>query len=186
MAPQEGSSTVAEQLFPIVYEELRAVARRQRRGWRGSETLDTTALVHEVYLRLAAKGNAAYQDRGHFMAVAATAMRQILIDYARATRAAKRGGGLQRLSFDEVEVALGDSPSFSAGQAELLITLDESLTRLAKESERLGRIVECRFFGGMSLQETADALGVSIATVKRGWALAQAWLYRDLRSTLRE
>ena len=180
MARQSGSPPAADQLFPVVYEELRAIARSQRRRWRGSETLDTTALVHEAYLRLADSAFAGYKDRGHFMAVAATAMRQILIDYARSRQAEKRGGGLRRLSFDEVELALGESPAFSASQAELLLAVDESVRRLTIESERLGRIVECRFFGGLSLQETAAALGVSLATVKRGWSLAQAWLHRDL------
>jgi RNA polymerase sigma factor (TIGR02999 family) len=130
-------------------------------------------------------GVAVYRDRAHFMAVACTAMRQILIDYARATHAEKRGGGLRRLSFDEVELALGDRPGFSADQAELLLAVDDAVRRLGKESERLGRIVECRFFGGMSLQETADALDVSLATVKRGWSLAQAWLFRELSETAR-
>jgi RNA polymerase sigma factor (TIGR02999 family) len=168
-------------LFPIVYEELRAIARSQRRRWQSSDTLNTTALVHELYLRLAGGGGSGYQDRGHFLAVAAMAMRQILIDYVRSRQAAKRGGGLRRMSFEEVEAALGEHPAFSLEQAELLMQVDASVRRLAGESERLGRIVECRFFGGLSLQETADALGISLATVKRGWALAQAWLYRDLR-----
>lgn len=185
MARRGGSSPAADQLFPVVYEELRAIARRQRRRWQGAETLDTTALLHEAYLRLAGSGVAAYRDRAHFMAVACTAMRQILIDYARATRAEKRGGGLRRLSFDEVELALGDRSGFSAEQAELLLAVDDAVRRLTLESERLGRIVECRFFGGMSLQETADALQVSLATVKRGWSLAKAWLVRELSDTVR-
>ena len=171
----------ADPLLPIVYEELRDIARRQRRRWRGSETLDTTALVHEAWLRLMGHAGDGWQSKSHFMAVAATAMRQILIDYARAQAAEKRGGGLRRLSFDDVEVALSDSRAFSPEHAELLVAVDESLRRLTAESERLGRIVECRFFGGMTLPETAESLGISLATAKRGWSLAQAWLYRDLQ-----
>jgi RNA polymerase sigma factor (TIGR02999 family) len=108
-------------------------------------------------------------------------MRQILIDYARAQAAEKRGGGLRRLSFDDVELALSASNAFSAEHAEVLVAIDDSLRRLSVESERLGRIVECRFFGGLTLPETAESLGISLATAKRGWSLAQAWLYRDLQ-----
>ena len=184
MARRSGSPPAADQLFPVVYEELRAFARRQRRRWRNSETHDTTALVHEAYLRLAGSAFTGFRDRSHFMAVAATAMRQILIDYARATQAEKRGGGLRRLSFEDVEAALGETPGVTADQAELLLAVDDAVRRLTAESERLGRIVECRFFGGLSLQETAEALDISLATVKRGWSLAQAWLFRELSSTV--
>jgi RNA polymerase sigma factor (TIGR02999 family) len=122
-------------------------------------------------------------DRDHFIAVAATAMRQVLIDHARHRLAAKRGGGAYAISFDQIEGALaGSDPGETP--AEALVALDESIARLAARSERQGRVVECRFFAGLSIEETARALGTSPATVKRDWAMAQAWLYHDLRMRL--
>lgn len=172
-----------DRLFALVYEELRGLARAQRRRWEGDHTLNTTVLVHEAYLRLVDQTSPDWRDRAHFMAVAARAMRHILIDYARRRQALKRGGGAQRLTLQEIEAGLesGD-PGEAADEA--LLALQDALERLAEESERQCRIIECRFFGGMTIEETAEALGVSPATVKRGWAAAQAWLYRDLRHAL--
>ena len=184
VAASGGNTDALNRLFPLVYDELRVIARKQRRGWAGNETMNTTALVHEAYLKLLGHEGTDWRSRAHFLAVAATAMRQILIDYARTQQAAKRGGGLQRVSFERAEAMLGEELEFSPDRADVLVALDASLTRLSKDSVRLGRIVECRFFGGMSIKDTAEALGVSVATVNRGWAMAQAWLYRDLRESL--
>jgi RNA polymerase sigma factor (TIGR02999 family) len=175
-----GDRQAFDRLFPLVYSELHRLAEHQRRRWEGDHSLNTTALVHEAYLRLAGQPAPNWRARPHFMAVAAKAMRQILLDYAKRMRAAKRGGGLHRVPLHEIEAALkgGDDPS-EAG-AEALIALDDALRRLDEHDPRQSRIVECRFFGGMAIQDTADALGISPATVKRGWAMAQAWLYREL------
>jgi RNA polymerase sigma factor (TIGR02999 family) len=176
---REGSDPDAlDALLPLVYEELRLLARRQRRRAGGAETLNTTGLVHEVYLKLTGASRIDASGRAHFFALAARAMRQVLSNHARARRAAKRGHGASPLTLDssnEVFVVPG------AHQADTLVALDEALTRLAARSERQSRVVECRFYAGMSIPETALALGVSEATVKRDWAVAQAWLYRELR-----
>jgi RNA polymerase sigma factor (TIGR02999 family) len=166
-----------------VYDQLKRLARSQRR-YQYEETLNTTGLVHEVFIRLVGPGEFSLRDRDHFFAVAATAMRQILIDHARKRLAAKRGGGSATVSFDELEAALTDGADFSDAKAEALIALDGALARLAQRSRRQCQVVECRFFAGLSIEETAQALGISPATVKRDWALAQAWLYRDLKQSL--
>ncbi len=177
---RDGDRSAFDKLFPLVYDELHGLARAQRRAWRGNETLDTTALLHEAYLKLVAQTNPDWEDRAHFLSVAARAMRQILIDYARTQRREKRGGDRTRVSLNEFRLEPG-APSFSDERAELLVALDDSLKRLEERNERQSRIVECRFFGGMTIRDTARALGVSPATVKRGWAVAQAWLYQDIR-----
>jgi RNA polymerase sigma factor (TIGR02999 family) len=166
-------------LFSLVYDQLKKIARTQRQRQQ-EETLNTTALVHEAFIKLANLENLGVRDRSHFMAVAAMAMRQILIDHARSRLAAKRGGSSAAIPFHEIEAALEAGPSFSEGKAQALLALDESLSRLALRSERQSRVVECRFFAGLSVDETAAALGTSAATVKRDWSMAQAWLYRDL------
>lgn len=173
-----------DELFELVYDKLHDLARRQRRRWQGDETLNTTALLHEAYLRLVDQSSPQWENRSHFLAVASTAMRQILVDYARRKRAAKRGGGRQPVSLHEIEASLrrGEDPSEVGSEA--LIALEESLRRLERVEPRQSRIVECRFFGGMTIRDTARALGISPATVKRGWSMAQAWLYRDLERTL--
>lgn len=178
-----GDHSVFSALVASVYDELHALARVQRRRWRGDDTLNTTALVHEAYVRLADQTSPAWQNRAHFLAVASVAMRHVLLDYAKAQRAAKRGGGRTRVSLHEIKDALG-TPDASEVAPDALIALDESLHRLTRREPAQGRIVECRFFAGMTIQETADALRVSPATVKRGWSLAQAWLYRDITRTL--
>lgn len=179
-----GNRHAFAEVLPLVYDELHQLAARQRRGWQGDETLNTTALVHEAYLRLVDQSAPRWQSRPHFLAVAATAMRQILIDYAKRGRAAKRGGGSRRVPLHEVEAALRSGEDPSEARSEALLALDESLHRLEKHDRRQGRIVECRFFGGMTIEDTAEALGISPATVSRGWAMAQAWLYCDLKQAL--
>lgn len=179
-----GNRAAFDQLLPLVYDELHRLAQRQRRRWDGDDTLDTTALVHEAYFRLAGQSAPGWQNRAHFLGVASTAMRQILIDYAKRKCAAKRGGKRPHVPLHEIEATLlGTEPSAEA-RDEVLVALDDSLHRLNQTSQRQMRIIECRFFGGMSIEDTAEALGLSPATVKRGWAMAQAWLYRDLRHTV--
>jgi RNA polymerase sigma factor (TIGR02999 family) len=181
---RRGESAALQRLFPLVYDELRHLARTQRRRQAKHETLNTTALVHEAFLRLTAPGKLDLNDRAHFMAVAATAMRQILISYSRRRSASKRGGGVALLKFDELEAALASEPGFSDAKAEALVVLDDALGRLESHSARQSRVVECRVFGGMSVEETATALSISPATVKREWAAALAWLYREMREEL--
>ena len=160
-------------LFPAIYDELRRVAHRHLRGERTGHTLGTTALVHEAYLELAKLDRIRWSGRAGVLAAASQAMRRILIDYAMARRAQKRGGGA-------VVVPLDDAVAMAAERGEELIALDEALQRLAAANERYGRVVECRFFGGMSVEDTAEALGTSPATVKRDWMVARAWLNREL------
>lgn len=179
---REGRPGAFDRLLPLVYDELRQLARRQRHHWYGDDTLTSTALVHEAYLRLVNQSTVEWESRAHFLAVASRAMRQILLDYAKRKHAAKRDGGRERVPLHEVEAVLGAGEDAVGMQSEALIALEESLGRLETHEPRQSRIVECRFFGGMTIEETAQALGISVASVKRGWAMAQAWLYRDLRS----
>jgi RNA polymerase sigma factor (TIGR02999 family) len=170
----EGHRDALDRLLPRVYDELRRVARAQLRGERTGHTLNTTALVHETYLRLVKIDQVQWKDRAHFFAVAARLMRRILIDYARARSRDKRGG-------DAIQVPLVEGLELPAARADDLLALDEALTRLEQLSVRQSRVVECRCFAGMSVEETATALGASPATVKRDWALSRAWLNRELR-----
>lgn len=179
--PRPRDPAALDALFPLVYDELRALARRHRRGWSGDHTLDTTALVHEAYLKLAGAERVSAASRAHVLGVAAKAMRHILCDYARERRATKRGGDAPRLSLDEL-VAAGAGGALTAEQSDTLGALDEALDRLAAAHPRLADLVECRFFGGLTIEDTAAALDVSPATVKRDWALARAWLYRALHT----
>jgi RNA polymerase sigma factor (TIGR02999 family) len=173
-------------LVPLVYGELRQIAGRHRERWDGEETLDSTALVHEAYLRLVDQSAPQWQSHPHFLAVASTAMRQILFDYAKRKHAAKRGGGHRHVPLHKIENALKGAGDLSEARSEALIALNDSLRRLEQHDARLSRIVECRFFGGMTIEDTAEALGVAPATVCRGWAMAKAWLYRDLKATLED
>lgn len=170
-AMRAGDRAAVDRLFPLVYRELHAAAHRQLVRFRPGDTLDTTALVHEAYLRLAGNGAGTFEDRRHFFAVAARAMRQIIVDHARRRGAERRGGGRAALSLERVEVA---SPERSAD----LVALDEALTTLGRLNERLVRVVELRFFAGLSVDETAQALDLSPRTVKREWQKARAYLYR--------
>ena len=171
-----GDRDAVDRLVPILYDELRRIAHRRMRRERVGHTLGTTALVHEAYLELAGLDRMEWRDRAHFLAVAARAMRRVLIDYAVQRRAQKRDGGRRAVPLDEVE----DILTLSGQRADELLALDEALRRLDAVSERQCRVVECRFFAGMSVEETAEALGTSPATVKRDWTVARAWLHREL------
>jgi RNA polymerase sigma factor (TIGR02999 family) len=159
--------------MPLVYDALRRIAHRKLLGERADHTLSTTDLVHEAYLSLVRLDRIEWQGRAHFMAMAAQAMRNILVNYAEKRNASKRGGG-QRSVWLEEAMAVADAP------ARDVLALHEALQRLERLDARQGRVVECRFFAGMSIEETAAALGVSPASVKRDWALARAWLNREL------
>lgn len=167
-----------DRLMAVVYDELRAVARRQLRRRRPGQTLDTTALVHEAYLRLVDQAGSSWQDRTHFLSVAGIAMRQILVDAARRRTAKKRGEGL-RIPFDELRPGQGGLDA--AGHAVEILALDEALTSLAARNERLSRLVELRFFAGLTEEETAQTLGTSERTVRRDWLKARAFLFHTLR-----
>ncbi|HET8653953.1 MAG TPA: sigma-70 family RNA polymerase sigma factor [Longimicrobiaceae bacterium] len=168
-----GGRDAVDRLYPLVYAELQRVAHRQLAGERPDHTLATTELVHEAYLKLVGLERIEWRNRAHFFAVAARAMRRILVDYAVSRGAQKRGGGGQRVALDAVELVADE-------RGEDLLALDDALVRLEAIQERCARVVECRFFGGMSIEETAEALDVSPATVKRDWTVARAWLYREL------
>lgn len=178
---RDGDSEALNELVPLVYGELQELARGQRRRWRGGTPMQTTSLLHEAYMRLAGQEEPEWRDRAHFMAVAATAMRQILIDHARRRSAKKRGGDLRRVDIHEIESLLASPSRELEARDEVLLVLDEALGRLAEINERPVRILECRFFAGMTIPETAEALDVSPATISRGWSMARAWLYRELR-----
>ena len=167
---RDGDRAAFDRLLPMVYAELRDRAHRQLAARRPGDTLVTTALVHEAWLKLAGSAAQSWNDRVHFFAVASRAMRQILVDTARRKTAGKRGGGARALSLDPADLA-------APGRAEELVALDEALTQLAALDDRLARTVELRFFGGLSVEETAEALGVSPRTVKRDWRAARAFLY---------
>lgn len=174
---KQGNRAALDELVPIVYDELRGVASRQLAGERAGHTLQTTALVHEAFLKLAGMDRIDWQNRAHFFAVAARLMRQILLDHAERRGARKRGGGRATLPLDDHVVSM--TPS-DATDLDGLIVLDEALRRLEARDARQGRVVECRFYAGMSVEETAEALDVSPGTVKRDWRLARAWLNREL------
>ena len=169
---KEGDQQAVHALLPLVYEELRRLAHQYLRKERPGHTLQSTALVHEAYLRLEKQGEVKFENRAHFMAICAQLMRQILVEYARRRGAAKRDGGY-KLSLDDVVV--------SAKSRDLdLVALDDALTQLSKLDPQQGRIVELRFFGGLSIEETAEVLGISSATVKRDWATARVWLLHEM------
>ena len=167
-----GDTQAMDQLVPLVYEELRRLAHAQLRRERPEHSLGTTGLVHETYVRLVDQTRVPWRDRGHFLMVAAWAMRRILVDYARRNRAARRGGGAVRFTLDQ------DVPAEERG--EMLLALDEALERLAAVDQRLSRVVEYRYFGGLTEQETADVLGVTRRTVQRDWVKARGWLYLEM------
>lgn len=179
-----GDSEALNALFPLVYEELNRLAHRQRRQWRGDFTLTTTALVHEAYLKLAGQRQLPTGSRAHFLAVASKAMRHILCNHARDRQRQKRGGGQPHLTLDEAAQAEAAALELSDEQADRLAELDEALRRFERIAERQCRVVECRFFGGMSVEDTAVALSVSPRSVKRDWAFARAWLHREMQHPL--
>jgi RNA polymerase sigma factor (TIGR02999 family) len=176
-----GNRAALDALFPLVYGELSELAHRLRTRWRGNLTLNTTALVHEAYLKLAGRTRIRAGSRAHFLALAAKAMRHILINYAHERRAQKRGGGSEIVPLDEALVS--GQAGLSDKQAAELVALDDALRALEQIDRRQCQVVECRFFGGMTVDETAAAVGVSPRTVKREWAMAQAWLARRMGQT---
>jgi RNA polymerase sigma-70 factor (ECF subfamily) len=176
---QDGRPNAAPQLFPLVYEELRRLARRQMRSERSDHTLQATALVHEAYFRLVNQPERTWQNRTHFIRIAAQVMRRMLIDYARARRTDKREGGLQRVPLEEPLLLTEE-------QSDELLALNEALERLAQFDPRQSRVVELRFFGGLTVEETAEALGMSPKTVKRDWSVARAWLHREVTKGCRD
>ena len=174
VAWSNGDSEALEGLIQIVYNELRRLATHYLRSERPDHTLQPTALVHEAYLRLTGQNQVHWQNRAHFFGVAAQMMRRVLVDHARANCRAKRGGAALRLSFDE-------TINLCEKQDEQIVELDEALTRLRKIDSRKSDVVELRYFGGMSVEETAEVLGVSCNTVIRDWNMAKAWLYQELK-----
>lgn len=175
LAYRHGDRGAFDRLVPLVYDDLRRIARRQLGRGNPDGVLDTTSLVHESYLKLVDGGRVEWQDRCHFLGVAARAMRQVVVTYARRRGAAKRGGGSVQTTLDEGIVSI-DS------QAEWLMALDTALSRLGEKNPRLAQVVECRFFAGLSEEETATALGVSLRTAQRDWMRARAWLQEELRA----
>jgi len=168
-----GDKEALDQLMPIVYDELRLQAARYLRREQAGHTLQTTALIHEAYVRLVDQRNVQWQNRAHFFGIAAQLMRRILVDHARTKKRVKRGGS-------NVRVSLGDATVAVKGQDLDVVALDEALDRLARIDEQQSRVVELRFFSGLTVEETAEVMGISTATVKRDWSMAKAWLHREL------
>lgn len=171
---REGAQDAPARLIPLVYDELRRLADHYLRQERADHTLQPTALVHEAYLKLVDQTRVDWQNRAHFFGVAANLMRQILVDHARRHRASKRGGVQQKLTLDE-------AVDYSQPRDVDLVALDDALTALAEFDERQSRIVELRFFGGLTIEETAEAIGISPATVKVDWNMAKAWLKQQIQ-----
>jgi RNA polymerase sigma factor (TIGR02999 family) len=174
LAWRAGDATALDRLFPLVYDELHRIAHRQLGREPAGHTLATTALVHEAYLKLVDQNRAQWNERSQFFAIAARAMRRILVDYARQHLAGKRGGGKERVDLDAEILSLDQ-------RADVLVAVDEALDRLREVDERASRVVECRFFGGYTEEETAGTLGINERTVRRDWVRAKAWLYDALR-----
>lgn len=173
IALSSGKPEIVHQLFPVVYAKLREMAGAYMRRERKDHTLQATEVVNEAYLKLVAQEALNFKNRAHFFGIAALAMRQILVDYAKQRAAAKRGGGLHKISLDDTAIISDD-------RAEHLLALDEALKKLAEIDPQQSKIVELRYFTGLSIEETAEALGISSATVKREWRMAKAWLYQEL------
>jgi len=169
----QGDEAALQKLVPLVYDQLHVTARRYMAGERPGRTLQTTALIHETYLRLVNVRQVKWQNRAHFFAICARLMRRILVDFARSRGYQKRGGGAQRVDLDEI-LTLGSEPEPN------LVALDEALQRLAEMDQRKSRVVELRFFGGLDVKETAEVMKVSADTVMRDWKLAKVWLLREL------
>ena len=168
-----GDKAALDSLMPIVYDELRRLARHHLRRERAGHTLQTTALVNQAYLRLVDQRKVQWQNRAHFFALSAQLMRRILLDHARRRHQAKRGGDAVRVSLDESAIVTGERDA-------QLIALDDALRRLEEVDERKSKVVELRFFGGLNIDETAEAMRISPATVRREWSMAKAWLYREI------
>ena len=176
LAIGEGNREALNELVPLVYDELRAIARRRLRHERADHTLDTVALVHEAYLKLFQLDRIQWKSRAHFLAIAARAMRHILVNHALRRKRAKRGGGAVHVPLD----LAGDLPVI---EADRIVALDQALEHLAAVNARHAQVVECRFFGGMTIEETAAALDISPATIKRDWNLLRLWLGRELKDS---
>jgi len=172
---QDGDEAALDELLRAIYPELRRVAARQLRGERAGHSLQPTAVAHDVYMRLVDQRRVTWQNRAHFLAIAARLTRRVLVDHARRRAAWKRGLGARHVPLDEIDVAAPASPETD------LVALDDALRRLAALDPRQARVVELRFFGGLSIEDTAGVLGVSIATVKRDWITARLWLFDQLR-----
>ena len=172
---RDGDKAALDRLMPLVYDELRRIAHRYVQRERDGHTLQTSALVNEAYLRLAGQQEVSWQNRAHFFAVTAQTMRHLLIDHARRRRYAKHGGELQQVPID-------DASQMSMQRATELIALEEALDELSALDERKSQVVELRYFGGLSLEETAEVLNVSLMTVRRDWRAAKAWLYRRIKN----
>ena len=168
-----GNRSAVDELVPLVYQELKRIAGGQLRNERPGHTLQATGLVNEAYLKLVDQRSVSWQNRAHFFGVAAQVMRRILLDYAKSKRRDKRGGKLHHTALDE-------GLAVSEDRASDLVLIDEALTRLEQLDPRQAKVVELRFFGGLSVEETAEAMGISTPTVKREWAMAKAWLYQEL------
>ena len=171
-----GDHAALEKLIPLVYEELRHLAHHYMEGQRPDHTLQTTALVNEAYLRLADQSRPSFTNRAHFFAVAAKAMRQILVDHARAQQSEKRGAGVSKVELDEASLV-------SPEQTDAILDVNEALERLAVVDSRKAYVVELRYFGGLNQDEIAEVLKISTVTVRRDWVFARAWLYRELHDT---
>ena len=173
VAWSDGDRAALDELVPLVHSELRRIARNYMRGERKGHTLQTTALVNEAYVRLVDQKQVRWQNRAHFLAIASELMRRILVDYARRRQSQKRGA-------DALQVTLGDAETLTWERTPDLVALDEALTSFAKIDERRCRVVELKFFGGLSIEETAEVLKVSPTTVERDWTIAKAWLHKTL------
>ena len=171
-----GDKAAVDKLIPLVYDELRRLARYYMRRERAGATLQTTALVNEAYMRLIDQKNVQWQNRAHFFAIAAQLMRRILIDRARKRYNSKRGGDVRKVSLDQATIVL-------TGRSSDLVALDEALTDLEAIDQRKSKVVELRFFGGLNIEETAEVMSISPATVQREWSMAKAWLYREISQT---
>jgi RNA polymerase sigma factor (TIGR02999 family) len=176
-----GDREALNTLFPLIYEELSRLAHRHRQRWDGDLTLNTTALVHEAYLKLASQRRLPTESRAHFLAIAAKAMRHILCNHARDRRRQKRGGGQPHVSLERTDGQECEALVLSDDQTDRLAALDEALRQFERTAERQSRVVECRVFGGMSVEDTAAALGMSPRSVKRDWSFARAWLRREMQ-----
>ena len=174
----QGDKAALDRLTPLVYDEIRRIAHRYVQREREGHTLQTTALINEAYLRLAGSQNIDWQNRSHFFAVTAQVMRHILIDHARKRRYVKHGGEAQRVGF---ETAMAEASTMSSARASELLALDEALGELERLDPRKSRVVELRYFGGLTLEETAEVLEVSLMTVRRDWRAAKAWLFRRMK-----
>jgi RNA polymerase sigma factor (TIGR02999 family) len=185
VAAEQGDRAALEACFPLVYEELRAIARKQRRAWQGNVTLNTTALLHEAYLKMVNQRQLGVTSRDHFFAIAATAMRHILCSYARDQHRQKRGGGAHHVSVTQLE-HFAAADGLSDQVVDQLLDLGDALNKLARIDRRYTQVVECRFFAGLSIEETASALELSPATVKRYWSFARAWLLREMQRATKD